>query len=480
MGMERRRIMEGNEKIQEYAESLVKKARAAQAVYAKADQKMLNRVARAAARCIYDNAELFAKEAVDETGMGTVEGKILKQKSAMTSQWCYTKDKISTGVVGWEQGKLDVDCILKIAKPIGVVGAVMPVTNPTTCFGGNAMYVLKTGNAMIVCPHPRAKMVSLHCTELMREAITAAGAPADLIQCVEEPSIEMSAAVMAAVDVVVATGGPGIVKAANSSGNPSLGVGQGNCQVIIDKGMNSYFDSLAKGAVSNRAWDSGIPCNGEQTIIMPACDSAEIIASFERHGAMHVENAEIRDRIRELIFEEKNGSYRANPAWVGQPVQKIGAAAGLEVPEDKQTLLLKLDAYGPDERLCREKMCPISGYYVYEGDWREAVHIGKTNLLMEGAGHSSDIYTESEENQTYAGIELPVCRLVVNNNNAVLGGEPYYTNGMIATTGIGCGFYQKNILSENLNYTHLLNYTRLYYTVEGKPTPTEDEIWEEI
>lgn len=289
------------------------------------------------ARVVYDNAEAFAVEAVDETGMGTVEGKILKQKSAMTSQWCYTRDKKSTGVIGWEQGKLDVDCILKIAKPVGVVAAVMPVTNPTTTMGANAMYALKSGNAIIMCPHPRAKNVSLHCAGLMRQALEQIGLPANLVQCVEEPSIDMTGAVMHAADVVVATGGTGMVVAANSSGNPSLGVGQGNCQVVIDKGMNSYFEKLAQAAITNRAWDSGIPCTGEQTIIMPACDSDEIVAAFERNGAVVVTDPEPIDKLRKLLFIEKNGKLSPNPDWVGQSAQAIG----VDVPAGKKTLLAR-------------------------------------------------------------------------------------------------------------------------------------------
>ena len=466
--------------INEYVEGLVHNARVAQAIYAEANQQQLNKAVRAVARVVYDNAVVFAEDAVAETGMGTVEGKILKQKSAMTSQWCYTRDKKSTGVIGWEQGKLDVDCILKIAKPIGVVAAVMPVTNPTTTMGANAMYALKSGNAIIVCPHPRAKNVSLHCANLMREALVKIGMPADLVQCVEEPSIEATGAVMHAADVVVATGGTGMVIAANSSGNPPLGVGQGNCQVVIDRGMNSYFEKLAKAAITNRAWDSGIPCTGEQTIIMPECDKDEIVAAFERNGAVVVVDEEPIEKLRKLLFIEKNGKLPPNPDWVGQSVQTIGKAIGVDVPADKKTLLVHIEKFGHDEPLCKEKMCPVSNFITYDGTWEDAVHIAKSNLLVEGAGHSSDIYTESEERQQYVGIQLPVCRLIVNNGNCVVGGEPYYTNGMIATAGVGCGFWQKNILSENLTFANLLNYTRLFYTVPGKPTPSEDEIWAEI
>lgn len=471
--------MENNVYLQQYVEEVMKKARAAQAIFAEATQEQLNKAARTVARTVYDNAEIFAEEAVAETGMGTVEGKILKQKGAMTSQWCYTKDKISTGVVGWEQGKLDVDCILKIAKPVGVVAAVMPVTNPTTCFGHNAMVSLKSGNAIIICPHPRAKHVSLHCTRLMRENLEKEGFPADLVQCVEEPSIEATNAFMHAADVILATGGPGMVVAANSSGNPSLGVGQGNVQMVIDKGMNRIFDELAVAAITNRAWDSGIPCTGEQTIIMPECDKDELVAAFERNGAVEVHDPVAIDKLRKMLFNEKDGKLTPNPVWVGQTAQDIGKAIGVEVPEGKKTLLVHIEKYGWDEPLCKEKMCPVSNYITYSGEWADGVKIAKANLMREGAGHSSVIYTDSEENQRYAGLQLPVCRLIVNSGEAVVGGEPYYTNGMIATAGVGCGYWQKNVLSENLTFAHLLNYTRLFYTVPGKPTPTEEEIWSE-
>ena len=463
-----------------YIAGLVEKARAAQAVYAEFTQEQLNKVARICAKTVYDNAEVFAKEAVEETRMGTVEGKILKQKSAMTSQWHYTKDKISKGVVGWEQGKLDVDCILKIAKPVGVICGVMPSTNPTTNMGANAMQALKGGNALIVCPHPRAKKVSIHCAEMLRKAIADLGAPADLIQCIEEPTMELTQAAMHACDLVMATGGTGVVEAANSSGNPSLGVGQGNCQVVIDKGMQDKFDALSAAAVINRAWDSGIPCTGEQSIILPACDEREILAAFERNGAFVISDPDQVDLIRSALFDvDANGKYTLNRDHVGRSVQELGKCVGIEVPDDKKTIMVKVTKYGKDEPLCREKLCPVSAFIAYEGEWEEAVHIAKTNLLMEGAGHSSDIYTNSEEKQLYAGNELPVCRLIVNNANSVVGGEPYFTNGMVATSGVGCGVWQKNILKENLTFAHLLNYTRMYYTVPGKETPTDEEIWAE-
>ena len=414
--------------------------------------------------------------------MGTVEGKTKKMKGAMTNQWAYTKGRVSKGVVGWEKGKLKEDCILKIAKPAGVIAGVMPVTNPTTTFGANAMQALKGGNAIIVCPHPRAKNVTKHCCELIRAAIEAVGAPADLVQAVEEPTMAITAEVMRQCDIVVATGGPGMVKAANSSGNPSFGVGQGNCQVVIDQDMADQFDEMAADIVPNRAYDSGIPCTGEQTIIVPAKDMAAFCAALERHQGYIVRDEAAIDRLRKLLFkiDPETGAAHPDPAYVGKNVQELGHEIGIEVPDDVLSIFIPISKYGKDELLCKEKMCPVANLYAYEGDWKEAVHVAKTNLLMEGAGHSTDIYSKNKDHQIYAGIELPVCRLPVNCGQGMLGGRPYFAGGMPSTSGLGCGFWQSNSLSGNLTFEHLLNYTRMLYKVkESRPNPTEEEIWAE-
>ena len=471
------------ENAKEYVKAYVERAKAAQAVYADFTQHQYDLAARAIGKCIYDNAELLAKEAVEETHMGTVDGKTVKQKNAVAQQWLYMHDRVSKGVVGWEQGKLDVDCILKIAKPAGVIAGIMPVTNPTTTMGVNAMQCLKGGNAIIVCPHPRAKFISLHCAELLRDAIAAVGAPKDLIQCVDEPDIDVSAEAMAQCDLVVATGGPGMVKAANSSGNPSFGVGQGNCQVVVDRGMRDKFDEMTKNITANRAYDSGIPCTGEQTIIVPEEDAQALLDSFERNGATVVTDPVAIQKLRDFIFipDTKNGGIRSNPEAVGRNVQEVGKVIGVDVPDGKLSLVVPIDKFGKDEPLCKEKMLPVTSFYTYKGDWKEAVNVAKTNLLMEGAGHSTDIYTNDKDNQLYAGLEIPVCRMPVNSGQNLVNGRPFYTGGMVSTSGIGCGFWQKNMLGTNLTFEHLLNYTRLLYRVDtDRPEPTPDEIWEMI
>lgn len=465
----------------EYLEELLQKARAAQKVFETFSQKDTDKAARAAGKAVYDNARTLALEAIKETSMGNLESKLAKMGDGLTYQWLYAKDKKSKGVIGWEKGKLDVDCILKIAKPIGVVGAIQPTTNPTSTMASNAMQALKTGNAIIVCPHPRAKNVSIHCCELMREAIAAVGAPRDLIQIIEMPSIEMTEELISMVDVVVATGGSNMVKAAYSSGHPSLGVGQGNCQVVVDKNMNADFPKIAAGFVRNRSYDNGIPCTGEQQLILPACDKEELLAEMDKAGAYIIEDEGTIEKIRRLLFKykERTGEYAMDPAIVGFNVYQLAELLGITIPEGKKIMLVKLEKYGADELLSREKLCPVSGYYTYEGDWANGVKIAKANLELEGAGHSSDVYSNDESHQIYAGEQLPVCRLIINNCNKVVAGTPYYTNGMVPSGGIGCGYWGGNSIGENMNFTYLLNYTRLFYTVEGKDAPTHEEIWAE-
>lgn len=468
--------------IKTYVHEMIEKARAAQRIYGASTQEQLDKCSRACGKTVYDNAELFAAEAVEETKMGLVSEKIAKQRISSVTTWRYQKGKPSTGVIGWEKGKLDVDCIQLVAKPVGVVAGIMPATNPTTSISVNGMQALKCGNAIIVCPHPRAVKVSMHCVDMIRAELVKLGAPADIIQCASEASIEVTGAFMREADVVVATGGPGMVKAGNESGTPSFGVGQGNCQMLVDRGMQDYFDQFADDAVACRSFDSGLPCNGEQTLIMPAEDEAAILAAFERAGAYILQDEAAVDKLRVILFAEKpGGGVRVNPENTGKSAQELGRLVGVAVPAEKRTLMVKVTKFGPGEPLCREKLCPVTAFITYTGDWKEAVHIARTNLEMEGAGHSAEIYTKDAAGQLYAAEQLPVCRIMINNSNRIIAGASEHgANGLIPTSGHGCGFWQGNIIDQNLNYRYLLNITRMVYTMDVQEAePTDEEVWAE-
>ena len=461
-----------------YVDKLFEKAKTAQAAFEGSTQEQLDKAARACVKAVYDNAEMFAKEDFDETKMGRYEAKVQRNLNGTKSQWYYTKNKKSTGIIGWEKGKLDTDCIIKIAKPIGIVAAVCPVTNPVQGMASNVMQAVKCGNAVIVCPHPHAKNVANHAGAVIREYLSATGAPVDLVQVVENPSIEYTGEIMKRADAIVATGGPGMVQAAAATGTPSMGVGQGNCQVVIDVGMRDRFDDITAGILSSRTYDGGILCTGEQTVFIPENDKEAFLDAFDTNGAYILSDTMTIDRLRECLFIDRDGRTAPNPAYVGLTAQQLGESIGVEIPENKAAIVVMISDYAEKENLCREKLCPVTAVYPYAGDFKEAVAMAKANLLMEGTGHSSDVYSLDKNNQIYAGIELPVCRLVVNNNNFYAGGGQFNT-GMVPTSSLGCGFWGRNTIGENLTFEHLLNYTRMIFTVDGIQDPTDEEIWAE-
>ena len=258
---------------------LISRARAAQAEFEKtATQESVDAIVKAIAKTVYENAEPLAKLAAEESGMGLYEDKINKNKGKARIIWSFLKDKKSVGVISRD----DRTCITEVARPMGVVAAITPCTNPIVTPMCNAMYAIKGRNAIIIAPHPRAKKCARVVTDLFRGEIERLGAPADLVLLVEEPSTALSAELMSKCDVVVATGGMGMVKAAYSSGKPAYGVGAGNVQCIIDRGVD--YREAAPKIIEGRRFDNGIICSGEQTILVPKEDYDEIINIFTENG----------------------------------------------------------------------------------------------------------------------------------------------------------------------------------------------------
>ena len=262
----------------------LEKARIAQAAFECYNQEQVDAIVKAIAKTVYDNAESLAKLALDETGMGVYEDKVAKNKGKSQVIWQNLKNKKSVGIID----RNEQTGIISIAKPMGVVGSVTPVTNPTVTPMSNAMFALKGRNAIIVAPHPKAKQASTKAVELINESIRALGAPENLIQILDVCSTELTIALMQAVDVVVATGGGAMVKSAYSSGKPAYGVGPGNVQVILDRGID--FDDAAKKIVLGRKFDNGIICSGEQAVIFHEDDRDAVIKALVENGAYYVTN----------------------------------------------------------------------------------------------------------------------------------------------------------------------------------------------
>jgi len=446
--------------------TLVARARKAQAVFEDFSQEQVDAIVRDIAKYVYDNAEMLARMAVDESGIGVYEDKILKNKGKARVIWNNLKDKKSRGIIGEdpETG------LTLVAKPMGVVGAVTPVTNPIVTPMCNGMFALKAGNAVIFAPHPKAQKCAEFLTDKFMDIVRKHGGPDDLIQTVTNGSVEKTKELMASVDVVVATGGGAMVKSAYSSGKPSFGVGAGNVPVIIDRGVDikEAVDKIVTGA----AFDNGIICSHEQFVLAPEDQYDETIRLFGETGKVwFTDDKDQIQKIREVVFPDGH----INKDVVGQSPQQIGKLAGIDVPEGVRLILVPAEGAGEADILAKEKLCPVVAILPYS-NFSEAVQLAKANLLVEGAGHSAALHSKDDAHIREAGVELPISRLVINQPSSLTAGGSL-TNGFAPTTTLGCGSWGGNSISENLDYKHLMNVSRIGRVIEGKHVPTDEEIF---
>jgi succinate-semialdehyde dehydrogenase len=446
---------------------LIDKARVAQKIFEDYPQEKVDEAVRAIGKAVYDNAEMLAQMAVEETGMGNYEDKIMKNKGKPKVTWQKLKGVKSRGVIRYieEQG------LAEVAKPIGVIGAVTPVTNPIMTPVHNAMIALKGGNAIILCSHPKGDKSGRKTVEIMREALKKIGAPEDLIQVVAESTVETSSALMSTADACISTGGPGMVKAAYSSGKPAFGVGPGNVQCLVDRDAD-IKDAVAK-IVKGRTYDNGVLCTCEQAAHVPKETADAIIAEFKAHGAYYVSDPAEVDKFRKTLFID--GVIAKS--LVGRSPATIAKAAGIDIAEDTKLIVIKLDKTGADEPLAKEKLFPVLAFYVYD-TWENGVAKAAANIEYEGTGHSAVIHSFTKEHIEYAANKIKVSRFSVNQiGSNSLGGT--LTNGLNPTGTLGCGSWGNNSLSENLWFHHLINISRIAYEIKDAPAAklTDDEIW---
>ena len=436
-------------------QELVARSQAAQKQFAFATQEQADAAARAICKVTYDNAETLGPAAAKDTGMGDPVDKIAKCRNKSALIWNDIKDKKTVGVIERNEELR----MLKIAKPMGVVASIIPATNPVVTPMSNAAFALKTRNSIVFSPHPRAIELTKRVVEMYRAELKKLGLPEDLILTAEHVSIESSAELMSAADVIVATGGMGMVKSAYSSGKPAYGVGQGNVQCIVDDDVD--ITEAAKKVIAGRAFDCGLICLGEQTVFVPNKKMDEFIAAIEANGAHLITEKKDVDAIRESLFPNHGP---INRDVVGKTAVQIADKLNLTVPEGTKVIAVKVDAIGRSEDLCREKMAPIiavKGYDTFE----EGIQMVLENLDFEGKGHSISIHSNNNEHVEYAGIMAPVSRVVVNQPCGTTGGGSP-TNGFIPTTTLGCGSWGNNSFSGNFTYKLLMNATRVGYPFE--------------
>lgn len=448
-----------------YIEGYIKRARAAQREFEKMSQEQVDEAVKAVGKTVYDNAEYLAEIAVEETGMGNVPDKIAKNKQKAKIIWNNLKGKKSRGILDTDEET----GITRIAKPVGVVAAITPCTNPIVTPMSNAMFALKCGNAIIITPHHKAVKCSTRTVDMINERLAELGMPGNLIQILDQHSRENTGNLISMADVVVATGGAGMVKAAYSSGRPALGVGAGNVQCIIDRGID-YSEAVPK-IVAGRSFDNGIICSGEQSVICPAKDFDSIMDQFEANGCVVIRDVKSKDALRSAMFEDGAMNRHA----VGQSAAAVAKLAGISIPEDTRAIVIEADGAGGDDILAKEKMCPVIAAYKYDS-FEEGVAIAGANLEEEGKGHSVSIHSDSEENIKYAGETLCVSRFVINQICASSAGGSFW-NGLAPTNTLGCGSWGHNSISENLDYKHLMNVSRIARYMPDNHVPTDEELW---
>lgn len=425
-------------------------------------QEQVDRLVYAGAKIIFDNAEPLAKLAVEETGLGKYEHKIVKNTSTAAVFWDYLKDKKSVGIIK----EIPEEGIMEVAHPVGVIGAITPATNPTVTPLGNFMHAVKGKNAIIISPAPRAAQTTTDTVNLIRKALEETGAPADLVQVVDEVSIEASRELMESCDLVLATGGPGLTKAAYSSGTPAYGVGPGNPPVIIDRGYD--LGAVAKMTVEAVGSDNGILCDGDNLLLYPDDSQAALVAALKAEGVLVYDKAEDVEKFRSTLFHDGH----IDSGLVGKDAYVIAKEAGFDVPKDTEIIALMIDGVGKEDVLNKEIMGPIvvlKSYTTFE----EGVEFAVRNMKESGGiGHTAGIFSNDDAHIRYAGEKLPVARLLVNQPTPDAWGPS--TNGLSPAVSEGCGTWGNNILSANVDYYHLVNVSRIAMPLNIAPVVPEE------
>lgn len=450
---------------QEYINGYIERAKRAQAEFEKMTQEQVDQAVKIVGKVVYDNAEFLADIAVKETGMGNYPDKVAKNMQKSKIVWNNLKGKKSRGILDTDE----TTGITRVAKPIGVVAAITPCTNPIVTPMSNAMFALKCGNAIIITPHHRAQKCSSKTVELINEELRKQGYPENLIQILDEHSRENTRNLISSADIAIATGGAGMVQAAYSSGRPALGVGAGNVQCIIDQGYD-YKTAVPK-IITGRTFDYGIICSGEQSVICPEKDFDQIMSEFEANGAYVVRDKKELEGVRKALFEDG----KPNKHSIGQSPERIAELAGIHLPADNNIIVAVADGTATTDLLGGEKMAPVISAYKYK-TLDEGINIARENLEKEGKGHSVSIHSDSEENIQKIGEELCVSRFVVNQVCASSAGGSFW-NGLAPTNTLGCGSWGHNSISENLDYKHLMNVSRIARYMPNNHVPTDEELW---
>ena len=426
----------------------IARMREAQKAFAAFTQEQVDKIFFEAAMAANKQRIPLAKMALEETGMGVVEDKVIKNHYAAEYIYNSYKNVKTCGVIEEDASY----GIKKIAEPMGLVGAIIPTTDPTSTAIFKCLICLKTRNAILISPHPRAKKCTAEAARIVREAAEAAGAPKGLIDCIENPTLELSNELMRSADVILATGGPGMVKAAYSSGKPAIGVGPGNTPVIMDSSCDIQL--AVYSVIHSKTFDNGMICASEQSVTAIEDIYDKVRAEFVKRGC-HILNEEEMAKMRAIILTEAG---TVNPKIVGQPAYKIAQIAGFEVPKDTKILIGEVTSVDSSEPFAHEKLSPVLALYKAK-DFETALEMSERLIEDGGYGHTSSLYIHPSETEKMAqhAARMKTCRILVNTPSSQGGIGDLYNFKLAPSLTLGCGSYGGNSVSENVNVKHLLN-----------------------
>lgn len=420
-------------------------------------EEQINKILCNMVKVAKENAVSLAKMAVEETGFGKVEDKTYKNHMASVILYDSIKDMKTIGVI-----KEDINQqVIDIAEPMGLLMGIVPSTNPTSTAIFKAIIAIKSRNGIVFSPHPSALKCTLKAVSLMHDAAVEAGAPANIISSIYTPTIQATNELMKHNDIamIIATGGPGMVKAAYSAGKPALGVGAGNSPAYIERTAN--IQKAVSNIIASKTFDNGTICASEQSIIVEECNREEVVAELKKQGGYFM-TAEETEKVCRLLF--KNG-HTMNAKFVGRTPQVIAEAAGISIPAGTKILIGEQQGVGAEYPLSYEKLTTVIAFYTVK-DWHEACELS-IQLLQNGIGHTMSLHTEDRD-MVMKFAKKPAARILVNTGSAQ--GGTGASTGLMPSFTLGCGTWGGSSVSENVTPMHLVNIKRVAYGLKDCST----------
>ena len=438
----------------------VKRAKEAQLQYMSFTQDQVDAIVKQAADAAYAKSLSLARMAVEETGMGIVEHKKIKNEVGSKAVYESIKDEKTVGIIRVDQ----VNKVTEIAYPYGVIAGIIPTTNPTSTAIFKALIALKTRNAIVVSPHPRAVKCTIEALKIVNEAAVQAGAPEGLIGWISKPSMSATNELMKHRDInlILATGGGGLVRAAYSSGKPAYGVGPGNVPCYIEK--TAKVAQSVRMIIDSKSFDNGTICATEQSIVVDRNIKEMTMRELKNNGSYLLNNRE--KAVLEKVISPSPG--KLNPDIVGQSAVKIASMAGIQVPDDTRVLIAEETGIGKDIPFSIEKLSPVFALYTAES-FQEAKEMCLQLLNLGGRGHSLSLHTNNHEVAKEFALEMPVSRMMVNTLSSI--GAVGATTGLMPSLTLGCGSFGGNITSDNVTARHLINIKRMAYGTKEVTIP---------